>query len=122
MSASVLSSARLILPPPHALFTRMSMVPHRSTAASIIASLSSLRPTSVRTNSVSAPVDDVSSSAVVRPRSSSISAITTRAPSSAKRRAMPLPMPSPPPVITATRWSSRPMSSPSVADFVRSGN
>ena len=84
MSSSVLSSTRLILPPPHALFTRMSTVPHASTAAAIIASLSPLRRTSVRTKRVSLPVSDMISSAVARPRAGSSSAITTRAPSVAK--------------------------------------
>ena len=50
-------------------------MPHASTAAAIIAALSSLRRTSVRTNCVSAPVVDASSSAVARPFASFISAI-----------------------------------------------
>src|SRR5438445_7301211 len=117
MSSSVLCSTRLMRPPPHALFTRMSTVPHASTAACTIAALSALRLTSVRTNRASAPKSSWSALATRLPALSSSSATSTRAPSAAKRRAIPRPMPSPEPVTMATRSCRRPTSLPPCVVF-----
>ena len=67
--------------PPHALFTRMSRRPHRSTAAATAASLSACWVASVCRKTASVPKSRVSSSATAAPLSSLISATTTRAPS-----------------------------------------
>src|SRR5947208_9590668 len=109
MSSSVLNSARLSRPPPHALFTRMSMVPHASIAAATIAWLSAFTATSVGRARASAENSSWSSLATRAPASSSRSALSTSAPSAAKRRLIPRPMPSPPPVTTATRSRRRSM-------------
>src|SRR6185503_1224468 len=103
IAASVLYSRRATPPPPQALFTRMSTLPNSATVRSTAPTTCSRTPTSVRTNSDRTPNSAASSSAHARPLSSAISATSTFAPSRAKRRAMPRPIPCPAPVTIAAR-------------------
>src|SRR5437667_10981553 len=89
--------------PMPALLTRTSSRPKRSTLASTAACRLARSVTSVRRNKAASP----SSWATLRPPSSLRSAITTRAPCSAKARQVAAPMPLPPPVTNATLPSSR---------------
>ena len=105
--SSVVASKRPRVPPPQALFTRMSTVPQSCTAVETMAVTSSLALASVWTKRTSAPNSSRQARATASPAPSSISATRTWAPSRAKRRTMPRPMPSPPPVTIATLSRSR---------------
>src|ERR1700761_4277175 len=96
--ASVFSSRRTLGVGTNALFTRISRPPKRSTAPWTADSRLALSVTSVFRKSDSAP-SCVHSAATAAPDSGSISAMTTLAPSRAKRRATPRPIPPPAPVI-----------------------
>ncbi len=111
--SSVLSSSSTLGLGTKALLTRMSSPPKTSTAVAIAASRLALRVTSVWTNNARAPRAS-HSAATAGPVAVSISAITTIAPSRAKRRATPRPMPVPAPVMKAILSLSRPMSSPAI--------
>src|SRR5215467_3372805 len=87
---------------------RISSWPYSSTAFCAIASLSAAERVSVRTKTA-LPPSLLISAAVRSPPSQSISAITIFAPSRAKRRQAPLPIPLEPPVMRATRPSRRPL-------------
>src|SRR5215469_13440964 len=85
-----------------ALLTRMSMRPAAATTCSTMASIEARRVTSRVTAIASRP----SASAVSAASGPRISAMTTRAPSPAKRSAMAAPIPRAPPVTMATLLSS----------------
>src|ERR1051326_4286546 len=94
-------------PPPvaAALLWITSRPPQRSTVNATVASRSASAVTSVWRNAAAAP----SSRAIDSPPSSLMSAMTTRAPSATKRRAVAAPMPEAAPVTIATLPSSLPM-------------
>ena len=97
-SASI-TSAEISMP---ALFTRMSKPPSTSTVLLTADSQSASCVTSRCTKPVLAPVAPIFS-AVVRPRSSRMSPMTTPAPAAPSDSAMPAPMPRAPPVTRALR-------------------
>ena len=88
-----------------ALLNITSRRPNVDTAVSTARATWSSLVTSVCTNVATEP----NAAARAWPGSSWMSAITTRAPSSTKRRTVPSPIPLDPPVMTATLPSSRPL-------------
>ena len=94
-------------PPKPALLKRQSSRPQRATAVSTAASTSVSSVTLTCANAPSAPSSRASSC----PLSSCMSAITTRAPSTANRRTVAAPIPLAPPVTSATLPSSFPITS-----------
>ena len=99
-SCSVVSSSGFDSETP-ALFTIRSMPPKASTASSIIRSIASASVTFTCTPTATSvpPISAAASWALARSRS----AMTTQAPSAARRVAMALPMPDAAPVTSATR-------------------
>ena len=116
--ASVSSMSVTALPLMPALFTRMSSFPYFCTVASTTAFQSSSLVTSRRMNSA-VPLARVMSAAIFLPSSSSMSAITTVAPSLAKRRAVAAPMPEAAPLTIATLPSRRMFVPPGFPDAYR---
>ena len=113
--SSVVASMRPSVPPPQALFTSTSTVPQASSAPPPWHTTSSFVLASLWTKRTSAPNSSRQAAATSSPLSSSISATSTLAPSWAKRRTTPRPIPSPPPVTIATLSRSRSVMAPSVA-------
>src|SRR5579872_2963660 len=99
--ASVSSMSVTALPLMPALFTRMSSLPYFCPVVSTTFFQSASLVTSRCINSA-LPLVRVMSEATLRPSSSSVSAITTLAPSLAKRRAVAAPMPEAAPLTMAT--------------------
>ena len=92
---------------PQALLTRISMRPKRACAASAMACTAACWLTSAGAKATSTPNSARISSAAASPAAMLISASHRLAPSAAKRRATPLPMPAAAPVISAMRSCSR---------------